>query len=338
MLTQLHQTPIAAQTLPVFAAADFRVEMGANLGDSLGVYDDLHLDDVYQLARNAPLRQIRLTARMDGRLTLDHATAIGTPGARLHLDCLLTLMPDIGANVEVLVMVEVDDGGLIAAIYLLPLAPLRPQTGYTLVRKTREGTHQQLAQLACVSFTRGTHITLDTGAQRPIEDLVAGDRVLTRDDGAQEVRWIGQCTSRAVGEMAPILIRAGALNNENDLLVSPDHRLLVHPRRDIRRRGRPEHLVRARELVNGIDIIVQSGEFVDYFQLLFDRHQIIFAEGIAAESLLLDPLTRAALPQENLNRTPGLLLGHQRVASGLDVRPALMDRGQSVSGLKRRAM
>ncbi|AUQ62018.1 Hint domain protein [Phaeobacter inhibens] len=338
MLTQLHQTPVAAQTLPVYAAADFCVEIGANMGDSLGVYDDLQLDDVYQLTRNTPPRQIGLTARPDGRLALDEGTATGTPGARLHLDCLLTLMPDIGANVEALVIVEVDEDGLIAAIYLLPLAPLRQQTGYTLVRKTREGTRQRLAQLACVSFTRGTHITLDTGAQRPIEDLVVGDRVLTRDDGAQDVRWIGQCTSRAVGEMAPILIRAGALNNENDLLVSPDHRLLVHPRRDIRRRGRPDHLVRARELVNGIDIFEQSGGFVDYFQLLFDRHQIVFAEGIAAESLLLNPLTRAALPQENLSRTPGLLLGHQRVASGLDIRPALMERGQAVAGLKRRVM
>ncbi|MFV1495848.1 Hint domain-containing protein [Phaeobacter sp. JH20_02] len=321
MLTQLHQSPVAAQILAVFPAADFCVEMGANMGDGLGVYDDLHLDDVYQLMRNAPPRQLSLTARADGQLVLGQDSATGAPGARLHLDCLLTLMPDIGANVEALVVVEVDDDGLIAAIYLLPLAPLLPQTGYTLVRKTREGTRQRLAQLACVSFTRGTHITLDTGAQRPIEDLQVGDRVLTRDAGAQVVRWIGQCTSRAVGEMAPILIRAGALNNANDLLVSPDHRLLVHRCREGRRRGRPDQLVRARELVNGIDIVERTGGFIDYFQLLFDRHQIIFAEGIAAESLLLDPLTRAALPQEKLIRTPGLIPGQPPRMSGLEPRP-----------------
>ncbi|MFS4582734.1 Hint domain-containing protein [Phaeobacter sp. C3_T13_0] len=334
MLTQLHQNPIAAQTLPVFPASGFCVETGANMGDGLGLYDDLQLDDVYQLTHSSPPKQLGLIARPDGRLELAEDTAIGRSGARLHLDCLLTLMPDIGANAEALVLVEVDGDGLIAAIYLLPLAPLQAEAGYTLVRKTREGRRQRLAQLACVSFTRGTHITLDSGAQRRIEDLETGDRVLTRDDGAQVVRWIGQCTSHAVGEMAPILIRAGALNNENDLLVSPDHRLLVHPRRDILRRGRPDQLVRARDLVNGIDIFEQSGGFVDYFQLLFDRHQIIFAEGVAAESLLLNPLTRAALPEEHLSRTPGLLLGHQRVASGLDIRPALRERHPSLPNRK----
>ncbi|WP_338048681.1 Hint domain-containing protein [Phaeobacter porticola] len=304
------------------------------MGDGLGVYDDLQLDDVYQLTRSDAPHQLGISARTDGRFTLAKDTAIGTPGARLHLDCLLTLMPDIGANVDALVLVEVDSDGMIAAIYLLPLAPLQVQTSYTLVRKTREGTRLRLAQLACVSFTRGTCITLGTGAQRRIENLRVGDRVLTRDDGAQPVRWIGQCTSRAIGDMAPILIKAGAHNNENDLLVSPDHRLLVRSRHDILRRGPTNELVRARDLVNGIDVLVQSGGFVDYFQLLFDRHQIIFAEGIAAESLLLDPLTRAALPEAHLGRSSGLLIGHQRVASGLDIRPALLEPSDASSSLR----
>ena len=37
---------------------------------------------------------------------------------------------------------------------------------------------------------------------------------------------------------------------------------------------------------------------MDYFQLLFDSHQIIYAEGIAAESFLIDPHTRNALPEK----------------------------------------
>jgi len=67
-----------------------------------------------------------------------------------------------------------------------------------------------------------------SGEQHKIEQFSVGDKVLTRDDGPQAVRWIGQTTLRAMGEFAPIMITNGALHNENDLLVSPDHRLFVY--------------------------------------------------------------------------------------------------------------
>jgi hypothetical protein len=55
-------------------------------------------------------------------------------------------------------------------------------------------------------------------------------------------------------------------------------------------------LVKASELVDGNTIYRKAGGYVDYYQLLFDQHQIIYAEGIATESLLIDPRTRNALP------------------------------------------
>jgi len=136
-----------------------------------------------------------------------------------------------------------------------------------------------------------------SGAQVLIEALRVGDRVLTRDDGPQAVRWIGQTTLRATGAFAPVTIRKGALHNENDLIVSPDHRLFVYQRQDHLGAGRPEVLVKVRHLINGTSVVQLDGGFVEYYQLLFDDHQIIFAEGIAAESLLIDPRTRAALPE-----------------------------------------
>jgi hypothetical protein len=153
--------------------------------------------------------------------------------------------------------------------------------------------------IAC--FVAGTRI-LTVEGQRAVEQLVPGDRILTRDDGVQPIRWIGQTTVRATGAMAPVLIREGALNNTRDLLVSPDHRLFVYQRHDHIGAGRSELLVKARHLVNGETVYAAEGGFVDYYQLMFDTHQIIFAEGISAETTQMDMRTRPALPAEVTQR------------------------------------
>jgi hypothetical protein len=139
--------------------------------------------------------------------------------------------------------------------------------------------------------------------------------------------------------MAPILIRKGTLNNARDLLVSPEHRLMVYQRRDALGAGTPELLIPARHLVNGDSVVVQDGGFVDYFQLLFDRHHIVYAEGIAAESLFLDPVTEPALPPELLERIAGIAGSHQRRDShGLDVPRPLLDRPDLVELLRRASL
>ena len=68
---------------------------------------------------------------------------------------------------------------------------------------------------------RGTGITLSTDALKPIEELEVGEKIFTRDKGVQEIRWIGQSTMHATGDFAPVVIKAGALNNMHDLVVSP---------------------------------------------------------------------------------------------------------------------
>ena len=166
-----------------------------------------------------------------------------------------------------------------------------------------------------------------TGAQRAVEDLRVGDRVLTRDDGPQEIRWIGHQTVRAVGAFAPIRIAEGTLNNTRDLVVSPDHRLFIYQRQDHLGAGRSEVLVRARHLLNGTSIQRMSGGFVDYFQMLFDQHQIIYAEGIAAESMFMDNRTSAVLPADMGAKLTELLPGHrQSDHRDLEVQEALLAR------------
>lgn len=285
-----------AHSLPVYPAVEFSVVNGANLGDPISFAAELDLDDTYELRVGARLARLSLAPGKGDGLSIAPDTRLGRPGASVYLDSCLTMMSTTGQITEILVLVEVDDKGDVEDIYILPLAQLNPRMGYALVGIDTASARQKFAEVACVSFSRGTHITMASGAQTKIVDLKVGDMVLTRDDGPQSVRWIGHSTVRAVGDFAPIRIRAGALHNENDLVVSPDHRLFIYQRSDKLGAGRHEVLVRARHLVNGDTVVRMQGGFVDYFQLLFDRHQIIYAEGIAAETLLLDTRTQGALP------------------------------------------
>lgn len=320
------------QSMSVFHASSFLVCEGANLGDSLACADDMLLDDVYALAVSAQPERLSTYASDPGQLTVAEGSACGTAGAAIHLDCALTLMSPDGQITEAIVLVEVDSAGDIDQVYLLPLARLEPRVGYALVRIDRDEARNKFAHVACARFARGTHITMASGAQKPIESLSVGDRVLTRNDGVQEVRWVGQSTVRATGDFAPIRIRAGTLNNDRDLIVSPDHRLFIYQRKDRLGAGRSELLVKARHLVNGDSVTVQDGGFVDYFELLFDTHQIIYAEGIATESMLIDTRTLPVVPEDVSSR----LTAHKDGGlSGLDVKETLLDRPDAAEVLRR---
>jgi hypothetical protein len=285
-------------SLPVLNAQQMRAESGANAGDTMSFAEDLVLDDVYVLLEGAPALDLNLNLTPDGTFSITTRTQTGTPGATVILDACTTWMTPDGKTTEILIFVELDADGLVADLFLLPLSPMITKTDYRLVGIDTQNPRAKLAAVACVSFTEGTHITMATGEQRRIEDLNPGDRVLTRDDGPQEVRWIGRSTMRAVGDFAPIRIASGVLHNTGDLIVSPEHRLFIYQRSDELGVGRSEVMVRARHMVNGTTITRLDGGFVDYYQLLFDSHQIIFAEGIAAETLLLDDRTEHALPQD----------------------------------------
>jgi hypothetical protein len=286
------------QSVAVFEGRMFAVIDGVAEGESISFADELVLDDVYHLAGAARRAALVLAAHGDRTgFVVAPGSAVGILGNQVVLDCCITLMAPDSTTYEALVLVEVEAGG-VEAIHLLPLAELTPHVDYRLVGVDRHAATKRFAEAAYVSFTRGTHITLASGKQAPIEEMRVGDLVLTRDDGPQAVRWIGQSTIRAVGDFAPVVIKKGVLHNENDLILSPDHRLFVYQRQDKLGAGRSEVLVKVRHLINGDTVFQQDGGFVDYFQLLFDDHQIIYAEGIAAESLLIDPRTKSALPAE----------------------------------------
>jgi len=299
--------PGPAQSLPVYPACAFTAVDGANLGDPLTIAEDLIAGDVYQLSPFSERCRLSVCAQPGApSLRIARQTEAGNVGAEVHLDCCVTFMSPDGTVVEALILVELGgDGETIAHIHIFPLAEMQQRTDYAIVSIDRRAARTRFAETACVSFTRGTRITMANGAQIPVEGLNVGDRVLTRDHGVQQIRWIGRQTVRALGAFAPIRIAEGTLNNASDLVVSPNHRLFVYQRQDRLGAGRREVLVKAKYLLNGTTVTRTSGGFVDYFQMLFDRHEIIYAEGIAAETLLVDDTTRAALPEDisrNLTR------------------------------------
>ncbi len=147
-------------------------------------------------------------------------------------------------------------------------------------------------------FARGTMIETDRG-EVAIEDLLADDMVRTADNGFQPLRWIGSTSVKAKGSKAPILFRKGTIGNTRDLLLSPSHRVLLQDWQSKVLFGTGEMLASAQSLVNDQTIVRQeSDENVEYFHILFDKHEIVFSDGAATESFHPGDADTGALAHE----------------------------------------
>ncbi|MCB1335939.1 MAG: Hint domain-containing protein [Maritimibacter sp.] len=185
-------------------------------------------------------------------------------------------------------------------------------------------------------FTPGTLILTPRG-EVPVETLRPGDGVVTRDNGVQIVRWVGQrrlgaAELMAHPELRPVVIRKGAFGNRRRMRVSPQHGLLLATDAGPR-------LVRARHVAEvlggGYGRIDRKVFGVTYVHVMFDRHELVFAEGAVTESFYPGPMAlrgvdRAALG-ELLALFPELAetWAGVRPASASYDRPALgyLDRG-----------
>lgn len=152
-----------------------------------------------------------------------------------------------------------------------------------------------VSQVPC--FVAGTLISTPDG-ERPVETLQPGDLVMTKDDGAQPLRWIGTRTVEAIGDFAPIWIKANTFGIHRDLLVSPLHRVLIKDALADVLFGEDEVLVTARDLVNDHSVRRRESDEVTYVHLLFDRHQVVYSEGLATESFLPGPQTTSSFEAE----------------------------------------
>lgn len=299
-------------TLKVYRAVDFWAISGVNHMNPVSFADELNLGDSYELRPNARRNALSLFPENPARFRIAPGSTLGVPAARLVLDSCLTFMNSNGKTVEILVMVETDDTGHVTDIYTLPLARLLPRLEYTLVGVDTAHAADRFAEMGTASVARGTQITLADGTCQAVEDLVIGDIVQTQDHGAQPIRWIGQSTLRAVGEFAPVCIKAGALHNKSDLIVSPDLRLYIRQNFDAVGTGQTDIMVRARHLLNGTTVKQYDGCFVDYFQLHFDMHEIVYMASIPGESL------RSSLQWHGPSGDNIVMLNHPLINTGDD--------------------
>jgi hypothetical protein len=141
-----------------------------------------------------------------------------------------------------------------------------------------------------VCFTASTLIETPDGLC-PIEALACGDLVLTRDAGPQPLRWLGQTHVPASGDTAPIVISKGVLGNDTDLVVSPQHAVLLEDWRAELFYGEPSVLVRAVDLLGHDGVYRRTGGIVTYWHMLFDAHHLVKASGIWSESLYPGDMT-----------------------------------------------
>lgn len=161
-----------------------------------------------------------------------------------------------------------------------------------------------------ICFTPGTRIETPQGP-RLVEELREGDRVQTKDNGSQPVLWIGQRRMSgarlfAMPHLRPVRIRAGGLGigqPDRELLVSPEHRMLIRGAVARSLFNTPEVLVSAKDLVNGTSIAIDMGvREVSYIHILLPRHQVLWANGIETESFHPASAALSALGAEDRAR------------------------------------
>ncbi|MDR7125354.1 Hint domain-containing protein [Pseudotabrizicola sp. 4114] len=142
-----------------------------------------------------------------------------------------------------------------------------------------------------ICFTPGTLIATPKG-EVLVEQLRVGDKVITRDNGIQEIRWMG---AKEMGwhdfagnpHLRPVMIKAGSLGNglpERDMMLSPNHRLLVANDRTALYFDEHEVLVAAKHLIGGQGIQQVDSVGTTYFHFMFDQHEVVLSNGAWTES------------------------------------------------------
>jgi Ca2+-binding RTX toxin-like protein len=158
----------------------------------------------------------------------------------------------------------------------------------------------ELEAIGIPCFTPGTLITTAIG-QVAVEDIAAGDLVQTVDHGLQPVIWARhqhvsrEDLARDPG-LRPVIIRKLAFGNQRRMRVSLQHGLVwaAAEGRLIRAKHAAEYLGNDAARVD-----LQCRD-VTYIHLMFDRHQLIYAEGAPAEAFYPGPMALKSLDVDTI--------------------------------------
>jgi hypothetical protein len=263
---------------------------------------------------------------------------IDNPGTEFH-DALLNFSPQSG-RIDVRGIGKVGTALLDPATHVLTLysdAAARDEIyRFTDVNADDPPPTPGLINLTAVfsddvaCFAAGTRIA-SLGGEIAVERLRPGDLVETLE-GMVPVRWIGRrridLATHPLPERArPVRIAAGAFGPDaggapmprRDILLSADHALFIEGM-----------LVPAGSLINGTTIRpALDAETVSYFHIELDRHGVLRAEGLPAESWL-DTGNRGLF--DNCDEAAGL----GALAPGGAPFAAKVEDGAALAGLRAR--
>ncbi len=166
-----------------------------------------------------------------------------------------------------------------------------------------------------VCFADGT-LLMTPGGARAIETLRIGDELITSDHGVQPISWLfakswSAQDIAAAPNLAAVCIRKGALGlgvPSSDLRLSQQHRVLVQGSIARRMFGAPEVLVPAKALLDlpGVHLDLPQ-KSVTYYHVMLQNHEILYANGIPAESLYLGPQALNSIPAAALDEIQTIL-------------------------------
>lgn len=227
--------------------------------------------------------------------------------------------------------------------------PLEAGTQYVKVAGSNTGSASYSSFTADpVCYAEGTLIDTPDGPV-PVELLKPDDLVWTFDHGPVPVKWVrseAHQLSMTAADKKPILISAGALGAglpDRDLVVSPQHRILVGGHGQLQDLFPSEAYVPAKSLTALKGIRQMKGKkAINWVHFACERHEVVMANGCLSESLLLGPMVLRSMTAHDrsaMTKIFGLAKPHDLALNGPLARDCLSvgaARRQIAKGLKAR--